>query len=159
MSTPRKTLTGPTGVDPYPFGGCHHLSADRPVVASPARHGACGGAVGIARRGHARRAGTAAVRRAVAVPAGRAGRVGAMTGPAERARNVRAPQAPTLKPKAPATRDTGPDVAGHGLLSRFHTGCRCGWCSSRARETTCGCAPCLAYRAHPYVVLPAGRQP
>lgn len=28
----------------------------------------------------------------------------------------------------------GAAVTGHGLLSRFHAGCRCGWCASRARE-------------------------
>ncbi len=82
-----------------------------------------------------------------------------MTGTAERAHKVRTPQDPTPKHKAPVTRHTGPDVTGHGLLSRFHAGCRCGWCSSRARETTCGCAPCLACRTHPYFVLSAGRQP
>jgi hypothetical protein len=46
-----------------------------------------------------------------------------MTVPAERARTVRTAQAPPPKPKAPVT---GPGVAGHGLLSRFHAGCRCG---------------------------------
>jgi hypothetical protein len=52
----------------------------------------------------------------------------------------------------------GADVAGHGLLSRFHDGCRCGWCCSRAREGTCGCTLCAACRASTYVVLPRGWQ-
>jgi hypothetical protein len=38
------------------------------------------------------------------------------------------------------------DVAGHGLLSRFHDGCRCPWCTSRARESQCLCPDCLEVR-------------
>jgi hypothetical protein len=38
------------------------------------------------------------------------------------------------------------DVAGHGLLSRFHDGCRCPWCTSRAREPQCLCPDCLEVR-------------
>ena len=30
-------------------------------------------------------------------------------------------------------------VIGHGLLSRFHAGCRCGWCTTQALERSCGC--------------------
>jgi len=74
------------------------------------------------------------------------------------ARKVSAPQ--TLTPQqAPAAHATGADVAGHGLLSRFHAGCRCGWCSSRAREDTCGCGPCRACRAHPYFTFLDRQQP
>ncbi|MGH7748361.1 MAG: hypothetical protein ACREQ5_26935 [Candidatus Dormibacteria bacterium] len=58
--------------------------------------------------------------------------------------------------KPDAAAGAGADVTGHGLLSRFHAGCRCPWCASRAREGACPCAPCTGVRAHAYVVLPHG---
>ncbi|MGH3671621.1 MAG: hypothetical protein ACRDSH_13455, partial [Pseudonocardiaceae bacterium] len=60
--------------------------------------------------------------------------------------------------KPDAAAGAGADVTGHGLLSRFHAGCRCPWCASRACEGTCGCPPCVACRASAYVVLPRGWQ-
>ena len=86
------------------------------------------------------------------------GRVGAMTVPTQRARNLSAPRTPT-PPSASEARNTGTDVAGHGLLSRFHAGCRCGWCSSRPREGSCGYGPYRACRANTYAALPRGWQP
>lgn len=49
------------------------------------------------------------------------------------------------------------DVIGHGLLSRFHAGCRCAWCTSQARERGCGCEPCTQSRSvDPYFHLGRG---
>jgi len=48
------------------------------------------------------------------------------------------------------------NVAGHGLLSHFHNGCRCPWCASQARERDCCCGACAAVRAHCFVVLAPG---
>jgi len=85
-------------------------------------------------------------------PTGCAGRVGPVTVTAQRMRQVpRTPTGPVVHVVA-----AGADVAGHGLLSRFHAGCRCGWCCSRAREGRCGCGPCVACRVHTYFVLPRG---
>lgn len=39
------------------------------------------------------------------------------------------------------------DVNGHGLLSRFHAGCRCAWCTTQARERACGCESCTQSRS------------
>ncbi|MGH3511377.1 MAG: hypothetical protein ACRDRB_03775 [Pseudonocardiaceae bacterium] len=61
--------------------------------------------------------------------------------------------------KAQHAAGAGADVAGHGVLARFHAGCRCPWCASRAWEGTCGCARCAACRANAYVVLPRGWRP
>ena len=47
------------------------------------------------------------------------------------------------------------DVTGHGLLSRFHDGCRCPWCTSRARERQCLCPDCLAVRTTGVYFAPA----
>ena len=49
------------------------------------------------------------------------------------------------------------DVIGHGLLSRFHAGCRCAWCTTQARERACGCEPCTQSRSvDPYFHLEHG---
>jgi hypothetical protein len=49
------------------------------------------------------------------------------------------------------------DVTGHGLLDKWHSGCRCPWCVSKARERGCLCPPCAALRASsPYFELPQG---
>jgi len=46
------------------------------------------------------------------------------------------------------------DVTGHGLLARFHEGCRCPWCTSRARECPCLCPDCVAVKTTGvYVIL------
>jgi hypothetical protein len=47
------------------------------------------------------------------------------------------------------------DCVGHGLLSRWHSGCRCPWCASKCRERGCLCPPCAALKARsPYFELP-----
>lgn len=47
------------------------------------------------------------------------------------------------------------DVAGHGLLTRFHDGCRCPWCVSTARERGCLCGACVAVKTTGvYVIAP-----
>jgi len=56
---------------------------------------------------------------------------------------ARTPRAVPTPPNAPVARSAGADVAGHGLLSRFHSGCRCPWCTCQAREHACPCAPCF----------------
>lgn len=49
------------------------------------------------------------------------------------------------------------DVIGHGLLSRFHEGCRCVWCTNQARERCCGCQLCKQARSvDPYFHLTRG---
>jgi hypothetical protein len=86
------------------------------------------------------------------MPAGGAGRVAAVTV----ASPARRPDVPAVR-KLPMVRPGEcADVAGHGLLTRFHEGCRCGWCASRAREGTCPCPACVKVRAHVYLVLPPG---
>jgi hypothetical protein len=54
-----------------------------------------------------------------------------------------------------------PDVIGHGLLSRFHAGCQCAWCTTQARERACGCQSCTQSRSlDPYFHLErAGSRP
>ncbi len=50
--------------------------------------------------------------------------------------------------------NSAPDVVGHGLLSRFHDGCRCPWCTSVDRERTCSCQDCVGLRTtSPYIEL------
>lgn len=44
-------------------------------------------------------------------------------------------------------RRAGSEVIGHGLLSRFHAGCRCEWCTTQACEQGCGCQPCTQSRS------------
>lgn len=51
------------------------------------------------------------------------------------------------------------DVAGHGLLSRFHDGCRCAWCTARARERGCLCPECLTVRTAGIYVGPVRTRP
>lgn len=48
------------------------------------------------------------------------------------------------------------NIIGHGLLPRFHAGCRCDWCVSRCWERSCLCEVCVDMRAKsPYVELRA----
>ena len=58
-----------------------------------------------------------------------------MTVPAQRKRDVSSAHK-VLSVAHPA--GDGADVAGHGLLSKVDSGCRCGWCASRARPRRLG---------------------
>jgi hypothetical protein len=52
------------------------------------------------------------------------------------------------------------EVQGHGTLSAFHDGCRCGWCESRCWERGCICPTCVELRAtSPYIEIPEGEPP
>jgi hypothetical protein len=67
------------------------------------------------------------------------------------------PSSVEIVPWSAASLACQPDVVGHGLLSRFHAGCRCPWCTSVCRERECPCQVCTACRSvSPYVphVLP-----
>lgn len=50
----------------------------------------------------------------------------------------------------------GSTVVGHGLLSRFHQGCRCPWCSAQVWERSCACDACVVLRSVSPFVLPMG---
>ena len=70
------------------------------------------------------------------------------------ARPARRPDVPAVR-KLPTVRPGEcADVTGHGVLSRFHTGCRCGWCESQAREHDCPCPACAAVRRGAFFTFP-----
>lgn len=61
----------------------------------------------------------------------------------------------TAKAAKTAALDLDVTVRGHGVLARFHDGCRCPWCMSTARERGCPCPECHGARTTGrYVYLP-----
>lgn len=141
MSTPRSTVTGTPGMTITVTSPCRwqsHLSGQAATVRSP-----LWGVVTLVEQ--AAELSDEQLRSRLITLGG----AGAMTVPAQHARKLSA--------QAHITEDAGgpgADVVGHGLLSRFRAGCRCGWCTSRAREGTCGCPLCMACQANTYFRWP-----